>query len=58
MEIKNRSTIANKWLKAESTELNPDTGEIETHSQEEWLYKKHPSFKKLKELYYAFPKRT
>jgi len=54
--MKNRSSTAKKWLNAKSTELNPKTGRVETHSQEEWLYISKPSFKKLKILY-AFPKR-
>tara|TARA_A100001011_G_scaffold399992_1_gene511567 strand:+ start:4530 stop:4673 length:144 start_codon:yes stop_codon:yes gene_type:complete len=43
-----RSTTAKKWLKFETTEFNPKTGLIETHSQEEWIYIKNPEFKKLR----------
>ena len=43
---KNRYSVLKKWLAFETTELNHITGQIETHSQEEWIYIKQPKFKK------------
>lgn len=42
---KDRYTVLRKWLDFETTELNRSTGNIERHTQEEWIYIKNPHFK-------------
>jgi len=54
---KDRSTVAKKWLETKVTQTNTNTGKEETHTLEEWMYIANPEWKKLKEKYYAFPKR-
>jgi hypothetical protein len=55
--MKDRSTVAKKWLETKVTQTNANTGKEETHTLEEWMYISNPEWRKLKEKYYAFPKR-
>jgi hypothetical protein len=54
---KDRSTVAKKWLNTKVTQTNTNSGKEETHTLEEWMYIANPEWRKLKEKYYAFPKR-
>ena len=45
MKKKDRYTVLRKWLAFETTELNSNTGKIETHTQEEWIYIKNPHYR-------------
>ena len=41
---KDRYTTLKKWLVFKTTELNHNTGKVETHTQEEWIKIKNPHY--------------
>ena len=54
MAYRDRSECAKKWLAANYTDINPETGEKETHTLEQWMLIKVPGAKEYRKKYYGF----
>ena len=54
MAYRDRSQCAKKWLATNYKDINPDTGEKETHTLQEWMLIKVPGAREYRKKYYGF----
>ncbi len=48
------SVVQEKWLATNYTDINPDTGEKETQTLEQWMLIKVPGAREYRKKYYGF----
>ena len=54
MAYRDRSECVKKWFATNYTDINPDTGEMETHTLERWMLIKVPGAREYRKKYYGF----
>ena len=54
MAYRDRSECVKKWFAKNYTDINPETGEKETLTPEEWMLIKVPGAREYRKKYYGF----